>query len=297
MEGLTLFTGVRSAVSVLPSPPDGPTGLVFERVDLPGSPRIPVRAQGVREEMRRTVLCLDAYDPASPSVQTVEHLLSALAGLGITDALIRVHGPELPIGDGSAAFFVDALLESGLVDLDRMVEPVVVREPVRVDGGPTTGNAVWIQAEPLRPGDSVGLHVEYRLSYAGMPGVTPAVEPMLCGARGFVADAWFDGAGEGAERYLREIAPARTFSLAAEAQAARAMGLFKHLSPKDMLVIGPDGPIDNVLRFPDEPIRHKLLDLIGDVAAIGRPVIGRIIASRTGHAMNNRLARRLVETA
>ncbi|MBX3385822.1 MAG: UDP-3-O-acyl-N-acetylglucosamine deacetylase [Phycisphaeraceae bacterium] len=288
VDGVTLFTAAKSRICISPAEPGH--GWRFRRTDLPSAPEFPVRADRVREEARRTVLVLDPTDPRSPSVQTVEHLLSALAGLGVTDARIDVDGPEIPIGDGSARPFVDAIDRAGLVHSGGSVVPLVITTPVRVEADSVT----WIEATPPRPGDPPGLTLEYHLDYHGMPGMTPAIEPSLCGRRGFIARAFFSDDPSAREDYRKHIAPARTFSLAAEAEAARRTGLFTHLTPRDMIVLGPDGPIDNSLRFEDEPIRHKLLDLLGDVAAVGRPIMGRIVAHRTGHAMNNRLARRLI---
>lgn len=274
-EGVTLFTGVRAALAVHPAAAHH--GLRFRRADLPGSPAIPATHAHVVPESRRTVLSADPADPKAPTVQTVEHLLSALAGLGITDALVELHGPEVPIADGSAAPFVDALTAAGVAEFARADARVAtVAEPIVLDDAKTR-----IEALPLAPGDEPGLHLTYRLDYG--PGAPiPAQEaslvlPLGAPARGYAAG----------------VAPARTFCLAQEAQAMRQMGLFTHLSPRDMLVIGPEGPVDNAYRFPDEPARHKLLDLLGDLALSGVPVSGRVVATRTGHAHNHAMAKRL----
>jgi UDP-3-O-acyl-N-acetylglucosamine deacetylase len=140
-----------------------------------------------------------------------------------------------------------------------------------------------IRLEPLElaPGDAPRLDLEYRLSAVG--GVIPAQTARF-------SVRWGDAEATAAE-YMRDVAPARTFSTLEEAQGARKMGLFGHLTPREMLVIGPSGPVENTLRFENEPARHKLLDLIGDLSLCGRPINGRVIAERSGHALNHEAAR------
>lgn len=273
MQGLTLFTGVQATLDILPALAG--TGIRFRRIDLPGSPEIPARVSHVVPENRRTVLAADPSEAKSPSVQTVEHVLSALAGLGVRDAVLELAGPELPIGDGSAQLFTDALMPavrpgSTVGSAERFA---TLNEPIIIADG-----SARIEAHPS---DTPGTTLEYHLQYPPGCGIEPQSATLHVAEDGTV------------ENYTREIAPARTFSLLAEAKAARAMGLFMHLSPKDTLVIAPEGPIDNDLRFPNEPARHKLLDLLGDLSLAGRNVQCRIIATRTGHAHNHAMARAL----
>lgn len=278
-QGVTLFTGVTAIVTVNPAPAG--RGIVFRRADLPASPDIPALAVAVAPESRRTLLSADPNDVKAPTVQTVEHLMSALAGLGITDALVELRGPEVPIADGSAAPIVAMLQEAGLASLSPADDPVAtVRVPAVLDDGKSR-----IEALPLDQGDEPGLHLTYRLDYG--PGAPiPAQEASLVVPL-----------GQPARSYVGEVAPARTFCLAQEAQAMRHMGLFTHLTPREMLVVGAGGPIDNAYRFPDEPARHKLLDLLGDLALAGVPVLGRVVATRTGHAHNHAMAARLAALA
>lgn len=202
-------------------------------------------------------------------VATVEHVLSALAGLGVWSA--RVHldgGPETPILDGSALPFVEAL-RPVLVATNAGPSPLVVREPVQVTRGDS-----FIRAEPS-PADTP-IEYTYSLDY----GAGAAVRPQKA--------TW----GGTSEEFARAIAPARTFSLLAEARAARDAGLFKHLGPRDMLVIDDSGrPIDNEWRLEDEPARHKLLDLIGDLALLGRPLHAKLVAHKAGHSLAHEFCR------
>ena len=279
IQGITLFTGVPASLDILPAPAG--YAITFRRTDIP-CPEIPALASRVVPENRRTVLSANPSDPAAPTVQTVEHVLSALAGLGITDAKLELHGPEVPMGDGSALPFVDAIrasggpVHSGISDTAPTagsVVPAVIRSPIVIEDPKSQAR---IEA---RPSSQPGLTIEYHLSYPPGLGIEPQSASLAVGDDLIVLG------------YRAEIAPARTFSLLPEAQAARAAGLFKHLEPKDTLVIGPTGPIDNSYRFPNEPARHKLLDVLGDISLAGRPIRGIIIATRSGHAMNHALAR------
>jgi UDP-3-O-acyl-N-acetylglucosamine deacetylase len=194
--------------------------------------------------------------------------------MGVTDVMVEVSGPEIPIGDGSALPFVEMIKTAGVVEVGATSRPTArVMEAIVIEDGATR-----IEAHPT---ERAGLELTYRLEYpAGSP--IPAQEASI-----------FVPLGLPAEGYAEEIAPARTFCLQAEAEAMRKMGMFGHLTPKEMLVIGADGPIDNAYRFADEPARHKLLDLLGDLALCGRPVVGRVIATRTGHSHNHAMAAKL----
>ena len=208
------------------------------------------------------------------SVATIEHILSALAGLGVTDATIKVDSEsphaEIPIVDGSALPFVDAILAAGIRTLDTTIEPIVVRETIEVHDG---NSSIVIE-----PSDSTSYtyHIDYADSPIGMSSVS-----------------WLDDRDE----YATSIAPARTFSLEHEANQMHAAGLFTHLTPQDMLVIGDDGPIDNAYRLNEECARHKLLDLIGDLALVGAPIIANINANQSGHALAHDAARAILDHA
>ncbi|MCC7387895.1 MAG: UDP-3-O-acyl-N-acetylglucosamine deacetylase [Phycisphaerales bacterium] len=283
VEGVGLFTERRARVTILPARHGG---IVFCRADLASRPMIPaaiaelcttpVHPAFARIPPRHTALAA-APDRPETAVYTTEHLLAALAGMGVTDALVELDAPELPIGDGSAKLFTDAIASAGLVTLPGHAEPIILTGPVAVtspDGSAT------IAAEPLGAGETPSY--AYTLDY----GPNAPVKPQTALWRG-------DPGG-----FLAEIAPARTFSLAAEAAQMQALGLFRSFTPRDLLVIDDSGaPIDNALRYPDEPARHKLLDLIGDLALTGRPIHARIAATRAGHALNHQMARALLQSA
>jgi len=272
VRGQALFTGAPATLTFHPA--KAGHGLVFLRAadrvpaHIDALSSAPVHPAFVSLPPRCTSL---RAGEASAPVETVEHVLAALAGLGVTDAALELDGPEAPIDDGSAAAFVDAILAAGLEDGAAGVEPIRPARELRVEGD--SGASITIS-----PSDAP--EYIYDLDY---------------GAASPIAAARVRWAGD-PDEFAAMIAPARTFCLRHEAEAMAALGLFKNLSPRDMLVIGADGPIDNDYRLEDEPARHKLLDLIGDLALVGRPLCARVHAVRAGHALNHAAARAIVDS-
>ncbi len=261
--GRGLFTGAPARVRFHPAPMN--QGVVFVREDLGGA-EIPALVTHVVNRPRRTAL-----SSGDATIETCEHVLSAVAALGIDNLLVEVDGPELPAMDGSARPFVDALLDAGIADCGGEKRPFVVTRPTVVRDGDALVAAL--------PSERPMMQIVYELDYGDH-------QPL--GRQLKVFDL-VNGA------YIDEIAPARTFVLEAEAQALRLQGLGTHLTPGDLLVIGNDGPLgDNALRFEDEPVRHKIVDLIGDLALLGAPIHGKIVACKSGHRLNHRLARELL---
>ncbi len=236
------------------------TGIAFLRT-VGGVPvRIPLGVESRVEATARTNLAV-----AGVRVQMVEHAASALAGLGIDCCLVRVSAEELPGLDGSAREFVAALDEAGIERLGPPVEPLVVREPCRVADGDA-----WIEAlPPVHPGLSVEYELDYGPGPIGRQTLAIRVTP---------------------DTYRAELAAARTFIMEADAAQLRAQGLAGRVTLRDLVVFGADGPIDNPLRWPDECVRHKVLDLVGDLALAGRPIHAHVRACRSGHRLNAMLA-------
>jgi UDP-3-O-[3-hydroxymyristoyl] N-acetylglucosamine deacetylase/3-hydroxyacyl-[acyl-carrier-protein] dehydratase len=269
LSGRGLFMGEEATVTFRPAPANH--GVVFCRTDVTegGEPvRIPALISHVAKRDRRTTL-----RRGEVSIETCEHCLSALAGLGIDNVIVEVHGPELPAGDGSADPYVKALIEAGVKALEEPRRVLEVTEPATVEDGDAMIAAL--------PADRPGMQVIYDLDY-GQGG------PIRSQLHAFNLSS---------NNYAKEIGPSRTFVLEAEAKALRAAGLGKHLTPETLLVIGEGGePIGgNAYRFADELVRHKVLDLIGDLSLVGCAIKGRIVAYRSGHALNHRLARQLVK--
>mgnify|MGYP002401331716 CR=1 FL=1 len=254
-------------------------GIRFKRIDLPDQPEIPAAIAAldptpVHPAFARMPARCTTLGNGTARIALTEHVLGALRGLGVTDALIEVDGPEMPIFDGSAGMFTIQIRAIGLADLPAPNTPLQLKDALRVRDG--KGGEI-----AALPRESPGCSFTYHLDY----GPNPALPPQSA--------SWDAAAADAPEQFARQVAPARTFSLEEEARAMHKAGLFTHLDFADMLVLGPFGPIDNELRYDDEPARHKLLDLVGDLALAPKPFQADIIATRSGHALNHELARAL----
>jgi len=265
VSGKGLLLGRDAVVTLMPAPVNH--GIVFERTDVEPATRIPAIATNVSKRARRTTLKMGEV-----TVETVEHCMSALAGLRIDNALIRIHGPELPCGDGSAAPFVEPIRKVGVVEQDAPRRVFRVTKPIFVADGDSS-----LAAFPL---DDEAIRVTYELDYG------PSSDRIKRQLQVFSS---LNG------NYEHELARARTFSLQEEAQALWERGMCQHLSPKDVLVIGEQGPIDNAYRFDNEPVRHKIVDLLGDLYLVGCAVHGRFLAYKSGHELNRRMCLRILE--
>ncbi len=264
-EGIGLHSGAPVRARVVPS--RVPSGLSFRRIDLPeGTGDIPARYDHVID----TRLCTKLGVSGGATLGTVEHLMAALAGCGITDARIEVDGPEIPIMDGSARPFVDGFLAAGFDRVAAPLRAISVRRPVRVEDGP--------RSAALLPAP------RFAASFAiAFPESAIGVQSLALGLA--------DGA------VLSDLAECRTFCRAAEVEELRAVGLARGGSLANAVVVdgarvlNPEG-----LRRPDEFVRHKMLDAVGDLALAGAPIIGRYDGMRAGHEMTNRLLRALFAT-
>ena len=265
VSGKGLMLGREATLTIVPAPPDH--GIVFERTDLERPVVIPALVSNVIPNARRTTL-----KAGDVTIETVEHCMSALRGLGIDNALLRLAGPELPCGDGSALPFVEPLLAAGIAEQDAPRRVFRLAETVSV----TEGDASIAAIPAESPG---GMRIMYDLDYGPNSVRIPH-------------QAWsFD---PDRDDYAREIAPARTYSLREEAEALWQAGLCRHLTPRDVLVIGDEGPIQNEYRFPEEPVRHKVLDAIGDLALVGTVIECQVVANRSGHGLNRQLGMKLL---
>lgn len=243
-------------------------GITFVRHDLGPSARIPATAAHRIDMPRRTTLELNGA-----RVEMVEHVLSALAGLRVDNCEVWVDACEMPGCDGSARAFVEAIEAAGVVEQRSPVPQIVVRQTVRVGGSDQ-----WIEAQPSR---SAGLSLTYDLNFASYASI---------GRQTYGIDLTPDS-------FRRELASCRTFITEDVAQAMLAEGRGQRVTPQDLLIFGPHGPVDNTLRFSDECVRHKLLDVVGDLALTGCEIIGHVVAHRCGHKLNAELAKRLLEQA
>ena len=264
VQGKSLFSGVLCRLTFKPAPPD--SGMTFIRTDTPTPVSIPGDIKQVMKRARRTSII-----NGTVSVETVEHVLSAAWGMDLDNLIIEVNSEETPSTDGSPMPFVKALQEAGVQEQESPRAVFAIDEPLAVSEGDAMLAAL--------PGCDDCLDILYDLDYSG-----------TCIGRQVV------GFRLGKDDYAAGLAPARTFLLEKEALEFQARGIGKHLTPQEMLVMGDAGPLGgNALRFTDEHARHKVCDLIGDLALLGRRLTGRIVAYKSGHELNHALVRKLLE--
>jgi UDP-3-O-[3-hydroxymyristoyl] N-acetylglucosamine deacetylase len=265
LQGAGLLSGRMVHLTFRPAPPN--TGPVFIRTDLATPAYVPARAALVTDTHRRTTLGL-----LPNGVTLVEHVLSALAGLRIDNCYIELDAPEPPGLDGSSWRFAEVIRDAGAITQRATRSIWTVRQPITIAGGPATIS--------FQPADHDELRISYELDYGVDSPIDRQKHTQVITA----------------ESYARDLAPCRTFLLESEAFELHRAGVGLHLTPADVLVFGPSGrPIDNVLRFPNEPARHKVLDILGDVALFGRDLRGHIVAHRSGHPLNALLVQELVK--
>lgn len=261
--GFGYWSGRDVCVEFRPAPIDN--GIVFVRSDLEGCPTIEASVCHRIEMPRRSSL-----QKGTVRVDMIEHVMAALGGLGIDNCEVRVDEAEMPGCDGSSQPFVEALDAAGIVVQDAPAQRHVVQETIRL--GSTD---CWIEVRPSVSGQTV---LECRLDYGeGSPIGYQSYRLVLT-----------------PESFRRELAACRTFVLKEEAAWLLAQGLGQRVSVRDLLVFDDHGPIDNRLRFPDECVRHKMMDLVGDLALSGCTFIGEFIAYRSGHRLNAELVRTIL---
>ncbi len=269
--GVGVHSGQRVELTLRPAPPD--SGITFRRVDLPVPVAIPVDAYAVSDTRMASTISPGGA-PDGPRVQTIEHLMSACAGLGIDNLVVDISAEEVPILDGSAASFVFLLQNAGLCTQDAPRRFIKVLRPVEVTEG-EGANAKWARLEP---------HHGYRLSFE-IEFNHPAVD--ATGQR-----VSFDFAPG---PYKRDIARARTFGFTKDVELMRSRGLGLGGSMDNVIVVD-DHRVLNAggLRYDDEFVKHKILDAIGDLHIAGKPLLASYVAYKSGHALNNKLLRKLL---
>ncbi len=254
-DGIGIHSGAEVRLTLRPAPAN--TGVIFRRTDLPGSPAVEAVPAHIDDVSYATTIARNGV-----KVRTVEHLLAAFAGMGVDNVRVDLTGPEVPVMDGSALPFVRLLRKAGL---RRQLAPKVylkVREPLAID---LDGRTVQVlPADHLR----VTYTVRFGVPFLGDQTVSLDVNP---------------------ESFPREIAPARTYAFLRDVDHLRAMGLAKGGSLDNAILLGEDGILNGPLRFPDEPVRHKALDLIGDLFLLGQRVLGTVVAEGAGHMVHLRL--------
>jgi UDP-3-O-[3-hydroxymyristoyl] N-acetylglucosamine deacetylase len=261
--GVGLHTGARVEIVLRPAAPD--TGIVFHRVDLAIPVTLPADALHVGDTRLSSTLTNDGA-----SISTVEHLMSALAGLGVDNLHVDVAGPEIPIMDGSAGPFVFLLQSAGIVEQDAPKRYLRILSPVEVKDGDK-----WARFEPYN-----GFKLDFTIDFP---------HPMFGSEnRNVVIDFALHS-------YVKEVARARTFGFMQEVEAMRAAGLGLGGSLQNAIVLDEFRVLNSEgLRYDNEFVKHKVLDAIGDLYLLGHPLIGQYTAFKSGHGLNNAVARALL---
>ncbi|MDJ1183908.1 UDP-3-O-acyl-N-acetylglucosamine deacetylase [Roseofilum casamattae] len=260
--GVGLHSGIATQVSVYPAQPG--TGRSFVRVDLPDTPIIPATIAAVKSTTLSTELSAN-----NASARTVEHLLASLMAMGVQDARIEIDGPEVPLLDGSAALWVEAISSSGLSATGQLpLSQRSITEPVWV-----YHNDAFVAALPSE---------HLRFTY----GIEFDLEA--------IGQQWYSWQPE-SQPFATEVAPARTFGLAHQIEYLRSQGLIKGGSLDNALVCGPEGWLNPPLRFANEPARHKLLDLVGDLSLLGVPPVAHYLAFKASHNLHVQLAQKITQ--
>jgi UDP-3-O-[3-hydroxymyristoyl] N-acetylglucosamine deacetylase len=263
ISGQALHKGITVTMRILPQPTD--TGIYFRRLDLPGQPQIKADIKSIIDTKRCVSIGKDGW-----RVATIEHLMAAFQGLGVDNALVEVDGEELPTGDGGSRYFATQILQAGLTDQATPRNYTCINEPVWVEGTVFKGD------QPLKA-TMVALPSErFEVSF------TFTSDHQITGTQYYHFVLTEDN-------FLREIAPARTIAFRKEIEFLRSQGLAQSNNLNCVVVVGERG-YENELRYPDEIVRHKILDVLGDLYLLG-PLKAHIIAIRSGHALDLELVR------
>ncbi len=264
IEGKGLYTGELVSMTLLPL--EEGRGIVFKREDVPGCPEIRATLDNVASTERRTTL-----RKGDVFVHTVEHVLSALYGMGVDNVLVLLNGPEPPAMDGDALPLAKAIAEVGTVEQNKDREVICPPNPINYHR-----NGVSITLYPLKGKLSVSYSIYYEGKLLPPQYLSLEITP---------------------EVYLKEIAPARTYVFYEDLEEIKTRGLAKCGSPESALIFKDGSFINGPLRFEDEPVRHKILDIIGDIALIGKRIEGHIVAEKAGHAHHIEFAKKVVAEA
>ena len=262
LHGIGVHSGVKTTLALKPAPADN--GIIFRRVDLPGRPIVRATADAVIGTDHGTTLGIEGGE-----VRTIEHLMAALSGLGIDNAEVEIDGPEVPMMDGSALPFIKMIRRAGTRELKKPREVISLSRPVYL-----IESELFLAAFPadkLRISCTIAFnHPMLRSQYLSRP-INPDI-------------------------FEKEIAPARTFGFYRDALPLLERGLIKGTSLENTVVIGEDNIFSrDGLRFPDECIRHKILDLLGDLSLLGHPIKAMIVAIKPGHDINIKLVKKMRE--
>ncbi len=257
-EGVGLHTGYSVHLSLKPAPED--TGVLFRRTDLKNFEIEATRAHVARVSYATTLM------KKGVMISTVEHLLSSIYGLGIDNVYIDLNSMEVPILDGSGLPFVEAIEQAGIFEQRKLRRYLLIQEPIEVHYGDKFAGVY------PGPAPKATYKINFEHKAIGVQEIEMDLTP---------------------ESYRRDIAPARTFGFIADVEYLKKCGLIRGGSLDNAVVLDEHGIVNNHLRFPSEFVRHKMLDLLGDISLVGHPIIGHLYAEKAGHAIHTALADRI----
>jgi UDP-3-O-[3-hydroxymyristoyl] N-acetylglucosamine deacetylase len=257
-KGIGLHTGYSVRLTLVPAPPG--TGILFRRTDLKNFEIEAIRAHVAKVSYATTLM------KKGVMISTVEHLLSTLYGLGIDNLYLDLDSMEVPILDGSGRFFMEEIGKAGIVKQNALRKYMVVEKPIEVRQG---DKIAGVYPDSIR---RVTYIIDFEHKAIGRQEIRLELTP---------------------ESYQREIGKARTFGFVSDVEYLKSLGLIRGGSLENAVVLDESGIVDNDLRFPDEFVRHKLLDLLGDISLTGYPIIGHLYAERAGHAIHTALVDRI----
>ncbi len=254
-EGIGLHTGYSVQLILRPAPPE--TGIRFRRTDLKNFEIEAIRNHVAKVSYATTLM------KKGVMISTVEHLLSAIYGLGIDNLYLDLNSMEVPILDGSGKLFMEGILKAGIMEQDAMRKYLVIERPIEVRQG---DKLAGVYPDPVPKATYI---IDFEHEAIGSQKIQIELTP---------------------ESYCREIGAARTFGFISDVEYLKSLGLIRGGSLENAVVLDSSGIVNNDLRFPDEFVRHKLLDLLGDISLAGHPIIGHLYAERAGHAIHTALA-------
>lgn len=264
--GIGLHSGNKVTIALNPAPVN--TGIVFHRVDLDPMVTIPAKAELVKD----TTLCTGLMDAQGNRIATVEHLLSAIAALGLDNLIIEVDAPEIPIMDGSSSPFVFLLQSAGIAEQNALKKFIRIKETIRVEAE----EGKWAELRPNPAGFKIDFAIDFQ-------------HPAISGRNQSISMN-FDSI-----KFVKELSRARTFCFLRDVEFMQAHNLALGGSLDNAIVLDEYRIInDEGLRYDDEFVRHKVLDMIGDLCLTGHSILGHMNAYKSGHALNNMLARELL---
>ena len=265
--GQALHSGVMATMRILPQPVN--TGIVFCRSDLPGKPKIQAKSDNVISTKKSVTLGKDDW-----KIATIEHLMAVFNVYGIDNVMVEVNNEELPIGDGSGRIFAELILKAGLTIQDLPRKLISIKEPLWVEGTVSKGEQPQNAMLLALPSD----HLEVSFVFTSDHPVTGNQYYHFQVSR---------------ERFLSEIAPARTIAFMKEIEYLRSQGLAMNTDLNIAVIVGDHG-YQNELRFPEEIVRHKILDILGDLYLAG-PIVAHLVAFRSGHAIDLEMAKKITQ--